>query len=487
MRRRTLLRGLGGIAVGLPFLELFMPRRVEAAPAPMRYVIAFAGTSLGMDSREFVSPASFGPLEGNLSRGLSPLADFGVEDVTSYVSGLEIPWGVTGDIPAAGRHIGFHAHSPCPLLSGKASAGHPDDESITGTTSDWVVAQSIGGETLGTRPVLTYRVQPAYYRGSNGTDGTRGLMSARDNGNGVEHVPPTFSPQIAFQDLFTGFIPPDPAEAAAAQFLLERRKSVIDLVRGDTERLLGKLGAADKIRMQRHFDELRALENKLNQVAPQSGDTCMMLTDPGADPSIGGAVDNRDEMGYMNNGAWSDEERRAEIMVDLIHMAFACDLSRVSALMFTYAQCFMNMNPMYGYPSDLHELGHYSIGGGDTGANGVADGVAWHVKHTARLIDKLRQTTDFDGQTILDNSAVVLVFEGGMGLDPDDGDMGSSHSTENMGVLVGGLAGGLNAGGGQHIDGAGAHPVSCINTAMAAIGVAGQLGDVSTTIDALVG
>lgn len=484
--RRAVLRGLGGITVGLPFLELFLPKMASAAPAPSRYVVAFAGSSLGMSGMDSVVPGSVGPIAGNLSRGLQPLADYGVEDAASWVSNLEIDYGPDGSIPAGGRAVPWHASSTCPLLCGVRSAA-AGDESLQGPTSDWVVANTIGGPTLATRPVLNYRVQAAFYRGSNGTGGDRGLMSMRDNNGTLEKVTPQFSPQIAFTDLFTGFIPPDPGEAAEAQFLLERRKSVIDLVRGDAERLNKKLGKADQIRMERHFDELRGLEAKLNAVNLPGAPECTMLGDPGSDPPIGGAVDNGDTNGYSNNGAWSDEETRAQIMVDLIHMAFVCDLSRVASLMFTYAQCFLNMNPLYGHPSDLHEIGHYSIGGGIDGANGMADGVAWHVGHVARLMDKLRNTTDVDGNTILDNTALVLLFEGGWGYDPEQDQQGSAHSSENMGVLVGGKAGGLNANGGQHIDGAGAHPVQCINSVMGALGVPGELGEVSGTIPGLVG
>jgi hypothetical protein len=480
------LRGLGGIAVGLPFLELFLPRGASAGAAPQRYVVCFAGSSLGMDSTEHVTPASEGPIAGLLTRGLQPLGDLGMTDYASFVSGMLIPWGPDGSIPEGGRAIGFHASTPCPMLCGMRSAGE-DDESLTGPTSDWIVSNVIGGPTLQTRPVLTYRIQPAYYRGTNGTGGTRGLMSARMNGNQLEDVPPTFSPQIAFQDLFSGFIPPDPAEAEAAKRLLARRKSIVDLVADDTEALLKQLGTADKIRMERHLDELRALENKLQAIELPDGAACQLLDDPGADPAIGGAVENGDTAGYAANGAWSDEETRAEVMMDLVHMAITCDLSRVASVMFTYAQCFLNMNPLFGYPSDLHELSHYSVGGGDDGANAVADGVGWHVKHWARLMQKLRDTTDVDGNTLLDNTALVLLFEGGMGYDPEQDGQGSPHSSENMGALVGGRAGGLNATGGKHIVATDQHPAQVINTVMEALGVSQQLGEVPGTIPGLIG
>lgn len=486
LSRRTILRGIGGIGLALPALEIFSTSVAKAAPAPLRYVVAFAGSSLGMDGIDAVTPTAEGPWSGSLTRGLAPLADFGVEDVTSFVSGLKIPWGADGAIPEGGRAIGFHASTPCPMLCGVRSA-NDDDESLQGPTSDFIVANQIGGPTLTTRPVLTYRVQPAYYRGSNGTGGDRGLMSARLVNGELQKVPPQFSPKIAFQDLITSFVPPDPTDALKAKFLLERRKSVIDLVRGDTESLLPKLGTADKQRMTRHFDELRALEQKLAVVALPEGAACKAMPDPGDDPSIGNAVENGDTAGYGSNGAWSDEELRASLMIDLVYMAFVCDMSRVAALMFTYAQCFMNTNPLFGYPSDLHELSHFSVGGAPDGSNAVADGVSWHVKHTANLMQKLRSVTDVDGTNVLDNTAVVLLFEGGMGYDPEQDNQDSPHSSENMGVMVGGRAGGLNQSGGQHIRATDGHPAQVINSVMGALGVPTELGEVTGKIPGLVG
>ncbi len=485
-RRRRFLRGMGGVGLALPFLEYFMPKRAGAAPGdkPSRYVFAFGGVSIGMDGGEKVTPAAEGPIDaGNISRGLQPLVDLGVNDVTSVVSGMLIPWGATP--PSGGRAIGFHASSTCPLASGMRSVAE-DDESLAGPTSDWIVSDTIASDI--SNKVLTYRVQAAFYRGSNGTDGQRGLLSARINNGQLEEVPPTSSPKVAYESLTTGFIPPDPAEAQAAIRLLERRKSVIDLVRGDTEQLVPRLGAADKIRLERHLDELRALELRLNAIIPPGSPSCVLPTHPGDDPTIGGPVENGMQGAggaYDSNAAYSNEELRASVMVDLIHFAFACDLYRVANLMFTYSQCFLNMNPLYGYPSDLHEISHYSMGGGDTGQNCLADGIGWHVKHWATLMKKLRDTEDFDGTPILDSTSMILCFEGGIGYDPEQDGQGSPHSTENMVMLIGGKAGGLHTTPGRHLRRPGEHPVKVINTAMKAVGVDQQLGEVPGTYDEL--
>ncbi|NUO51706.1 MAG: DUF1552 domain-containing protein [Polyangiaceae bacterium] len=485
-RRRRFLRGLGGVGLALPFLEIFAPKRVSAAPGdkPNRYVFAFGGASIGMDGGERTSPPELGPIDAsNTSRATQPLVDLGVNDVASVVSGLKIPWGSTP--PTGGRAIGFHASSTCPLASGMRSLGE-DDESLGGPTSDWVVADTIAADIA--NKVFATRVQAAFYRGSNGTGGQRGLLSARMNDGQLEEVPPTSSPKVAFESITTGFIPPDPEEAEFAKRLLERRKSVIDLVRGDTEKLVPRLGAADKIRLERHLDELRGLELRLNAITPPASPSCVMPGDPGDDPSIGGAVENGEQGeggGYDSMAAYSNEELRAQVMVDLIHFAFACDLYRVANLMFTYSQCFLNVNPILGYPSDLHEISHFSMGGGQDGQDAVADCIGWHVKHWATLMKKLRDTEDNDGTSILDSTSMILCFEGGVGYDPEQDAQGSPHSTENMIVMIGGKAGGLHTSPGRHIRKEGDHPTKVINTAMRAVGGPDQLGEVSGSYDEL--
>jgi len=483
--RRAFLRGAGGILLALPFLEYFAAKPALAAPPPKRYVYAFGGTSIGFNGGDSVVPANVGPLKGNLSVGLQPLADLAVEDVVSIVSGLYIPW---SDNPGPGeRVIPWHSSTPAILASGLRSALGGNHEILQGATTDQIVAETLHAGT--DKDVLAYRVQAAYYRGENGTGGARGTLSARVVNGQVEDVPPISSPRVAYEALFTGFIPPDPGEAAKAKLLLERRKSVIDLVSNDAKGLIPRLGKADQVRMQRHFDELRALENKLDQIQPPMTATCQQLPDPGDDPPIGDAVEPPASGSYTDayaaGGAYSDEEARALLMGDLIYMAFACDLSRVASWMFTYAQCFLNMKPVTGDPSDLHEISHYSMGGGQAGHDALAKGVAWHVKHWARLIQRLRDTNDSDGSPILDSTSLVLTLEGGWGEDPEQGKMGEAHSSENMVVLVGGKAGGLHTSPGRHIQGGNRHPVEVVNTAMKAVGVDKALGEVNGTFDEL--
>ena len=68
-------------------------------------------------------------------------------------------------------------------------------------------------------------------------------------------------------------------------------------------------------------------------------------------------------------------------------------------------------------------------------------------------------------------------------LDTSSGKANSSHSTENMACLIAGRAGGLSPG--QHVVAAGKHPANVLITAMNAVGVPGNLGELSGNIPQL--
>jgi len=486
LSRRSLLRGTAGFAMALPALEIMSGTARAGAGIPNRYFVGFAGTSTSFPGFDYdlLKPDAMGT-GYDIKRCLQPLADLGVRDEVSVVTDLEIPWGDEGSIPAGGRHIGWHAHSTAPLISGVRSIDG-SNEAANGATSEVIAADGLGGdETL--HRYLNYRVQAAYYRGSNGDGGNRGRITYRDEGGTIVPVDPIGSPRLAYESLFTGFVPPDPADAAAALAALRRRRSAVDLVLEDAQSLMTRLGTADQARMERHLDELRDLERRLDEVSTPTEGACELLPDPGEDPAIGGAVENGDTDGYASGGAYSDEQTRAQVMTDLVAMAFTCDLTRSASMMYTMAQCFLNANPLFGAASDIHELGHYGVGGGETGLNAVSDGVGWHVDHWARLVQKLRDTPELDGSSVLDHTAMVLLFEGGWGYDPESGDALSVHSSENMAVLIAGRAGGLNAGGGQHVSRPGGHPTQVVNTALRAVGLDHEMGEVSGIIDELIG
>lgn len=483
LSRRHLLRGLGGAAVSLPLLEIMLDGKAFAQTAPVppkRYLVFFDGQSMGADGDplhdDFV-PNTVGR-NYDLKSAIAPLG--ALKSEVSVISGLKIPWAAEngGAIPAGGRRDGFHVSTVSPLLAGVRS---PSGTTSGGPTSDQLVANAIAGSTA--FPSLTYRVQADWYLSVSAAYG-RDLISYKTDSSGrVVAVPPQTSPRQAWQALFSNFTSPGLDDAARRKLDLElrSRRSVLDLVRGDTERLVPKLGTMDRQRLQRHLDELRDLERRVATIAPPQTSLCMRPTDPGADPAVGTPQGNNGtDNTYAQNLGYSDEEARANLFVDLIHLAMVCDLTRVASLQMTMFQSHLNMYALTGQATDCHELGHGGVPGGTMA---LSKGIAWHVKHFTRLVQKFKDTPEGNG-TMLDNSAMLYLLEGGHGWDPEGLRDNSSHSTENMACMLAGRAGGLSPG--QHVVAAGKHPANVIVTAMKAVGMnTDQLGEVSGDIPAL--
>jgi hypothetical protein len=470
--RRALLRGLGGVAVALPALEIMGLGRKAHAAGPGRFVLSYAGVSTGAyRADDELVPATVGR-NYDVKRALKPLADANLRDDVSVVTGLIIPWAATDaePVPPGGRSRFFHFNTQGPMLAGTstpaARAGKP-----RGPTADQLVANAIAGATK--HKVLTYRVQAT----ANHADAGRLSWKAGPN-NTVVPQEPIASPRLAYQSLFTGFVPPaagggpDPAETARLAFQLRQRKSVLDFVSEDMNRLLPRLGSADRTRLQRHFDELRGLEGRLQPppAAPSTA-SCRQLAMPPADPAVSPA----------GNYGYSGEDQRADVLTDLIAMAFACDLSRVASFMITEWKCYMNVMPIMGIDIDMHELTHGAAG---QKIEVVSDSVAWHVKQWGKLITKLKALPEPGGGNLLDSTALVLLFEGGHGFDPEGNSRNAAHSTENMSALIAGRAGGLKPG--QHLPAKDKHPANVVISAMNAAGVPGDtLGEVKGNLPGL--
>src|SRR5690606_6011707 len=127
--------------------------------------------------------------------------------------------------------------------------------------------------------------------------------------------------------------------------------------------LVPKLSSYDRIRMERHLDEIRALEKRVQEITTEipdsgGGSACAAVPDPGQDPPIGANNAGLGAGEIGTNTGYSNEDKRAQLFNDLIHMAFVCDMSRVASHMITYFQSHMNMYPLCGIRADLHEIGH---------------------------------------------------------------------------------------------------------------------------------
>lgn len=223
--RRSFLRG-AGVTLALPMLDCMSPLFGQAAPPPRRMLII--ANNLGVLPRLFF-PKSAGR-DYELSPYLTALADFR-GDFTVF-SGLSHP-GVTGG----------HSADNCLLTAARGAFKSGFRNSIS---FDQFVADKLG---------LVTRF-PALNLGVNIDKGNRSLSWTRD---GVL-LPAEDNARKLYERLFVQ----GDKEAVAQQIhRLERRGSILDTLRDETQRFSRQLGSDDKARLDQYVTSVREVEERL--------------------------------------------------------------------------------------------------------------------------------------------------------------------------------------------------------------------------------
>ncbi len=192
----------------------------------------------------------------------------------------------------------------------------------------------------------------------------------------------------------------------------EQKKSVLDFVAADVERFKNKVGAADKQRIEQHFQSIREVEQSLT--SPSAfGANC-------AAPQLGQAFDpGRDE----------NFEQTGDAMMDLIVMAFACNLTRVATLQ--WSRSVSNISHPWADVTDRHhDLSHESDGNMDAVEKLVKIN-QWYARKFKYLVDKMKAIPEGDG-TMLDNTIIVWCNELGKG---------NSHTRNDVPYILAGSCG----------------------------------------------
>lgn len=134
-------------------------------------------------------------------------------------------------------------------------------------------------------------------------------------------------------------------------------------------------------------------------------------------------------------GIPSDYKSHIRVLYDLMALAFETDSTRISTFMMAHDGSNRSFSDI-GVPNGHHELSHHQ------GKTEVLDKIGridqFYIEQFAYFIDKLRNTKDVDGQSVLDNSMIIY----GCGI----GD-GNRHNHTDLPLLLAGHGGGtLQAG-----------------------------------------
>lgn len=405
--RRTVLRGAGGIAISLPLLEAMLPRRAHAGGEgyPNRFVVTFSpnGTiaerwdPIGTASEySFVDAANPGTL-----RILAPLEPHKADLIV--LQGLDMQ--SRGHGPGGNGHdMGMGHMLTANVLeegpSGYGEFSHLPDGSVAGPSIDQAIAELIAGTT----PYRSLEFGVNSY-----LDTARQLTSRMCYRGPFEVLPPENDPLAAFDRLFLE-LDADEAEVAA---LRAKRRSVLDKVGGDFDKLNAKLGGTDRMKLEAHLDAIRELEMALeNQHGLLPG--CIQPTMPAE----------------MDHEANDNFPAVGQAQMDLLVMALSCDLTRVASLQWSVAQSPTRFSWL-GITSDHHGMSHEADDDPAIREQLVAIN-HWYAEQFAYLVDKMKQVDELDG-TLLDHSLALWVNEQG------NGDV---HSPEEIPFVLAGRASG---------------------------------------------
>lgn len=451
--RRAVLRGAGQIMVGLPFLEAMLPQLAWSAPMIPRMVTIFGGTPTYMKTL---------PPLGALGATLPPSMEafLPVRQYISLLSNMSLPVYAKGTTPPPGGCVQQqHGCAPAPLLAGMTSYdAKPMFHECH--TVDQVFADALGNSTK--FKSIQARVQAAgYLYGSS-----KGNASSRFE-NGVSNaLAPVVSPLELFTKLFSGGVGGSAPTTTVSNQVLNRR-SVLDLVLGDANRLSNSVSAQDKIRLDQHFTEIRNIEKSL-AAAPATvtvATGCQMPASPGADP----AVVNPNTL-----GGWSQETIRGDLQAKIIAMALACDLTRAVSWMLTYEQCGLSSQFISGVTSDLHQISH-DVNNDTTGVLQAAmqSHLNWHCARMTKLIQELLLLREGAG-TVLDSTFIGMGF----------GEGNNAHNRRNMHMFIGGMPATFRMG--QHIAGNLEHPARMWVAGLNGLGVTtNKLGQITGSMTAI--
>ena len=450
INRRSFLRGTAATVIGLPLLEIMTNTNGDAyadgEAFPCRYVLYFCPTSLVAnrgDSVDTITPVNTGT--GYDIRGpVSPIQDLGLQEYVSVVSGL---YASAGNEPG-GYNDDYHEFSTQAAMSGVKVGFDRRTSRSKGISADTVVAQTFGDQTQFDR--LIFSVDPV----SNDHGVSYG---PEEEGNGFFKTNEAQrSPAQAYRNLFSNFTPdvPDP------NVELERRLRAgsLSYAKNQITELTKKLGASDKIRLEKHFAEIRDLEMRLLNPLMTNNASCKDLMLGGDDPdNISANV--------------PDQTSRSELFMRLSAMALTCDMTRAIVISGSNILVGDGMrHEVWGYRGGLH--GQVQHGGGTQDDMDVAN--EFFISSWASLLNKLKMTPEGAGN-ILDNTASIFQFEGGNGGRGADGGGSLNHSTDNMTTFLAGKAGGLKSG--QHLVAKNSHPTAVHNTALKALGIDERIGD----------
>ncbi len=424
INRRAFLRGAGGIAIGLPFLESLPERSAWAQDAEPIFSF-FLMMQNGVIQSQFW-PTQTGPLSAGTMTGttMEPLIDYA--DNLLIMRGLSAPGGNPG---ACG-----HAQGCVQAITGIAPGSTGNSSTSGGPSADWIISQQLNpanvdglnlysgvqnafiGErlsfTAGNSPARQSQLNPyqTFSRlvGVGSTDDPMGT-----GGGGGENPPSTVDE------------------------LLLRKKSVNDQVLAEFNYLvnLPQVSAADKQKLQDHMAGIRQLEENLMS----TGGTMNEINDGTGEfygcnisPSTMTALD-----AFRNGVQFNANSHMIEDLVALhaetVALTFACGANRTAALQWgSGTDGTVYSTTSQGAYNTFHKISHQTNSDAESGSDAFAAAAHAEIdiirfRTFAKVLESFKNYGLFDKSIIMCTNSI---------------DDGRGHTFRVLPIVCAGTAGG---------------------------------------------
>lgn len=396
--RRTLLKSAGA-ALALPLLDAMVPAATALAKTPAKPTprLGFVFVPMGCDHSRWTPPGQ-GKLK-ELSPILSSLEP--VQDQLTVLTNMRLP----------NAYPGTHDTSNSAFLSAAVAKHTESSDYYLGTTVDQIAAEKIGRDTQLASLQLAMDLTPLAGVCNNGYACV--YQNCLSWSSPTTPLPAEGHPRVVFERLFG-----EGGNATERRAALRERDSLLDAFTGSITQIKGRVGAADRGRLDQYLDSIRQVEREIQRAEQAVAEDKM----PDVDRPVGVPAEFADH---------------AKLMYDLQVLAFQADITRVVSFQFTREHTNRTY-PEIGVPEPHHPTSHH--GNDPEKVLKIAKINTFHVSLFADFLQKMKATPDGDG-SLLDHS--VYLYGSGMG-NP------SLHDHENLPILVaGGAAAGMK--GGRHI------------------------------------
>jgi len=367
--RRSMLRGTGA-ALALPVLDAMTPALSAETDRPIR--LQFIQTPNGMmNLKNEWSPKTEGS-GWDMTRTLEPLADF--RDQMVIPSGLDSQ-------QAAGLNFevgGDHPRACTAWLTGTHAKMTAGADLRAGISADQVAAREFGKytqlaslEVALESPEVVGACESAYGCAYYNTIAWR---------NETTPLPMENRPRAIFERLFGDSGTTNPEVRAA---LRQQDRSILDAINADIRRLRGKLGGADRGKIDQYLEAVRDVERRMQLAEKQSGHDLPQIEGPAGAPEV-----------------FSEFYK---LMADLMVLAWQTDMTRVTTFQVGH-EMSGRAYPELGFGDAHHPCTHHQ--GDPEKIEKTTKINVFHTKMLGYYLDKLRSTSDGDG-SLLDHSMIL--------------------------------------------------------------------------------